>query len=118
MLQIVANFLDNDLGDDIVFLSPGMRLNHLDILDLRPYFAALGKLPFSVLVKMSPKPFYKYNVSQNIHITEDGALSQRSVLAHPAVRLFIGEGSGQNVIESVFYKKPMLIMPSSRPQVQ
>ena len=93
-----------------------MRLNHLDILDLRPYFAALGKLPFSVLVKMSPLPFYE--VAGNIYITEDVSLSQRSVLAQPAVKLFIGEGSGQNVIESVFNKKPMLIMPSSKPQVK
>ena len=93
-----------------------MRLNHLDVLDLRPHFTALGKLPFSVLVKMSPKPFY--NVPGNIHIPEDGALSHRSVLAHPAIKLFIGEGTEQNLIESVFYKKPMLLVPSSRPQVQ
>ena len=54
-----------------------------------------------------------------IHIIkEDGALSHRSVLAHPAVKLFIGEGRGQDVIESVFHKVPMLIMPSTKTQVQ
>ena len=109
--QDIANFLD--AADEIgaVFFSPGMSLTRDDILDVRPYLAALGKLPFSVLVKMSPPPFY--NVSRNIRITEDAAVSHRSVLAHRAIRLFIGEGVGQNVVECVFHKRPMLVMPSS-----
>ena len=115
-LQNVLNFLNEVGKGDAVFFSPGMTIDHADILDLRPYFAALGKFPFSVLVNMSPAPLY--NVSRNIHIiTEDGAVSRRSVLAHPAVRLFIGEGGGQQVIESVFHRVPMLFMPSTTGQV-
>ena len=94
-----------------MFFSPGLSLTREDILDVRPYLAALGKLPFSVLAKMSPAPFY--NVSRNIRITEDAAVSHRSVLAHRAVRLFIGQGGGQNVVESVFHRRPMLVMPST-----
>ena len=106
--QDIANFLD--AADEIgaVFFSPGMSLTRDDILDVRPYLAALGKLPFSVLAKMSPPPFY--DVSRNTLITEDADVSHRSVLAHSAVRLFIGEGGGQNVVESVFHRRPMLLM--------
>ncbi|XP_066592655.1 UDP-glycosyltransferase UGT5-like [Prorops nasuta] len=105
-------FLDN-AAEGFIYVGFGsfLRINVFPASKQKAIYDALFALPYKILLQCDQLA----NKSDNIFISS--WLPQRSVLAHPNIKLFIYHGGIHSTEEAIFHGVPLLVIPVIGDQV-